>query len=236
MNFKKNVRTLLFSTTLTSIALCNFVFAEPATTNEPYVCTTSKVETVDSLGALPFDSSSKLAASTPETQLLPAVNVALQTTSPTEQSAISKEEATRKHFWQVLWLKGKVKQAKEEPSQEPQPSKLKGWIEGNYATGDWGGLRGKLEDHGVVINSYYLSDSFNKFNGGSQGKSAARTFGYVETNLAVDTGKLGLWKGGKFDVRYGNKHGTGVSRDLLGEYLGIDGYDYREFNQVEEYY
>ncbi|MFA6988677.1 MAG: carbohydrate porin [Candidatus Gastranaerophilaceae bacterium] len=165
-------------------------------------------------------------------------NQAIESPAVDKTLKIEKKHGRFGFFRPIYWLKGGVEKAKK-PEQEKtaeQPSLLKGWIEGNYATNDWGGLRTKLEDHGVVINSFYQSDMFGKLSGGLSDNRTTKTFGYVETNLAVDTKKLGLWSGGKFDIRYGNKHGIGVSRDTLGEYMGINSYDSKEFNQIEEYY
>lgn len=67
-----------------------------------------------------------------------------------------------------------------------------------YLTGDWGGSRCGLEDHGVSLNAVYSSDSLEAFLGGrSQG------FSYVDAfNISADFDleKIMHWTGAEFFI------------------------------------
>jgi porin len=124
---------------------------------------------------------------------------------------------------------------KKEDTQE-ETGRMKSWIEGDYATGDWGGLRSKLEEKGLTLEVTYTSDQFIKLHGGLDKKHPLRYLGLIDTNLIVDTEKMGLWKGGTFDIRYQNLHGHGLTRNHIGDYQGYDSLDYGPFNQLSEYW
>ncbi len=113
---------------------------------------------------------------------------------------------------------------------------IKSWLEGDYATGDWGGLRTKLEDKGITVEVTYTSDQFIKLHGGLNNRHPLRYLGLVDTNLNIDFEKMGLWKGGSFDVRYQNLHGHGLTRGHIGDFQVYDSLDFGPFNQLSEYW
>lgn len=139
----------------------------------------------------------------------------------------------KKHFIPVLELKGGVKSEK---IPEEKESSIKNWMNGDYATGNWMGLRTRLEDHGITITGSYTNDGFMKLHGGINSKIPVKYLGLVNSNLELDTKKLGLWSGGKFNVQFLNKHGQGLSRDYVGDVQIFDNADTQSFAQLNTYW
>lgn len=72
----------------------------------------------------------------------------------------------------------------------PQP----GWLERDRLTGDWGGLRSQLKQHGVTFDL-----DLTQFYQGLVSGNGSHTFEYggrFDGFVKLDTGALGLWKGG----------------------------------------
>src|SRR5262245_33652286 len=77
--------------------------------------------------------------------------------------------------------------ARSEPEQPAEPASAdQGWFHGDHLTGDWGGARSALADHGVTIDVFYASDLFT-----ARGETAA--LGHVDAALTLDSHKLGGW-------------------------------------------
>ncbi len=171
---------------------------------------------------------------------------------PDEQSAVD-VTPKKKRFWQknkdeniveVVDLRGGVEkeegdkplEAVVEESVEPK-TPLQGWLEGDYMTGDWGGWRTKLEEHGVTFEAMYLNDTMQRFYGGiEKSRYPIRNFGLIDTAILLDTEKLGLWKNGQFVVRYQFKRGSYIGDSYIGAYQYVDAYDAGDMNQVAEYW
>ena len=65
-------------------------------------------------------------------------------------------------------------------------------------TGDWGGARTNLTDHGITF-----SGSLTQFYQGVASGGAEQTFRYgdkLDLFIVGDTGRMGLWKGGKIQI------------------------------------
>ncbi len=135
-------------------------------------------------------------------------------------------------------LHGGVQVTPIEPEGVAQEGVLRRWLEGDYATGDWWGLRTKLEEHGVTVEATYLSDSAMKLYGGiDKHKHPFKYFGVIDAALILDTEKMGLWKNGQAVVRYQQKIGTGLNDEYIGAFQYLDAYDDpRDFAQVSEYW
>lgn len=76
-------------------------------------------------------------------------------------------------------------------------------------TGDWGGERENWEEHGV---SFELS--WTNFFQGTAGGGFENDFAYggkLTGVMTLDTGKLGWWKNGKFQVKLDNRYGDSAS-------------------------
>jgi len=136
-----------------------------------------------------------------------------------------------KNILPVLELKGGVKEA-----QPERPSLLKTWLEGDYATGNWHGLRSGLEERGITIESSYYNGDWMNLRGGTSSATHLKALGVLDTSIGLDTKKLGLWSGGKLFTRYQSKHGMGATQDLVGDYQLLDTYDTHRFGQISEYY
>lgn len=148
----------------------------------------------------------------------------------------------------VMDLKGGVEKAAPtaevtETNTKTQAEKtvVKQWLDGDYATGKWFGARPLFEDHGVTVNSSLLYTPWAKTGGGAN--DAASTKGYSLFNLGVtiDTEKAGMWKGGTFYALYQKKTGYGISgpngnNGAMGDWMGLDGWDWRQMNQMSEYW
>ncbi len=76
------------------------------------------------------------------------------------------------------------------------PSYTGDWWSRPYLSGDWGGARTKLAEHGVLFDTtvtQYLQD--NAY-GGKNTKGALEYGGMVDMRLKFDTARMGLWPGG----------------------------------------
>lgn len=129
-------------------------------------------------------------------------------------------------------LKGTV--SKEEPKEKETP--FKGWINGDNATGDWNGLRTKLEEKGITLGAEYINDNFLKMNGGLNNKHPLKYQGLINTYLELDTEKMGLWKGGKVFTNFANLHGNGLTDNYVGDLQVISNIDAKPYGQLYEYW
>lgn len=98
---------------------------------------------------------------------------------------------------------------------EPTPVAEKGdvinsWITGNYATGDWNGLREQLEEKGISLQSTYVNDSFSTLSGGVNSSRRVKPLGLFDLYLNLDTEKLNMWKGGNFVTHIQSSYGKGI--------------------------
>lgn len=70
---------------------------------------------------------------------------------------------------------------------------LQSWLEGDYATGDWGGMRTKLEDIGITPEAAYTTDILAVHNGNADGNSNNDGWDYagmLEFGINFDFEKL----------------------------------------------
>lgn len=113
-------------------------------------------------------------------------------------------------------------------------------MDGDYAVGRFFGERPLLESHGVAINSSFLYSPFMKTGGGASGENGYKGYGIFNLGVTLDTEKAGLWKGGTFFTLYQNKRGSGLSGanpdGAMGDFMGFDGWDWRQINQISEYW
>ncbi|MBQ3642663.1 carbohydrate porin [bacterium] len=114
---------------------------------------------------------------------------------------------------------------------------IKGYIQSSpYLLGDYKGLRTKLQEHGIEIQSSYIIDAFVMRN---KTKSSAKgTYqGLYNLSLDLDSEKMKLYKGGKFRILYqvGNKGMN--SMQYLNTYSDISSFDpMKSINQISELY
>ena len=111
----------------------------------------------------------------------------------------------------------------------PAPEEPGGWSDGDHLTGEWGGARTKLADHGVTLDVIYASDVFTAH-------GAAELLGHVDAALTLDSHKLGLWSGGDGATIYAlvqNNHGTGIN-DEVGSAVGVTNLEAQPYTQLTE--
>jgi porin len=93
-------------------------------------------------------------------------------------------------------------------------------------TGDWGGARQSLADHGILANLIYTGEVLGNTTGGF--RRATIYEGLVQVNLDVDLQKILGWPGGKIHVVAYDPHGAGLTQRALGDVgvlSSIDAYD-----------
>lgn len=146
-----------------------------------------------------------------------------------------------KGFLSIFNLKGGVEKSDNDESASTEKTLVKQWLDGDYATGKWFGARPLLEDHGLSINSSLLYSPFVKTGGGDNGESSGKGYSLFNLSVTLDTEKANLWKGGTFYALYQSKRGYGISgpngnNGAMGDWMGLDGWDWRQMNQISEYW
>lgn len=120
--------------------------------------------------------------------------------------------------------------------EEEKPKLLKGWLQGDYATGDWLGTRTKLEEKGIYLNSQYSFDSFTKSKGGISNNRPVKSLGFGNTSIEIDTEKLGLWKGGTINTNVQYLHGSSLTNEFVGDYQGYNNNGADKYLYLNEYW
>ena len=145
----------------------------------------------------------------------------------------SKEADKDKNIVPVLDLKGGV-QTQEVKKETP----LTVWLKQDRATGDWNGLRSKLEDNGVTVSGSYMLNNFMKGHGGGLiGNSKPSYQGLVNTSVELNTEKMHLYPGGRLFVLFQDINGKGLSEKYTGDYMYFNSYESaRPGPQLSEYW
>lgn len=136
-------------------------------------------------------------------------------------------------------LKGGVEKVDNAIDAVTEKTVVRNWLDGNYATGRWFGARPLFEDNGVTVNSSLLYSPFMKTGGGASGDVNGKGYSLFNLSVTVDTEKAHMWKGGTFYALYQKKTGVGISGangGAMGDWIGLDGWDWRQMNQVSEYW
>src|SRR5579864_967099 len=90
-------------------------------------------------------------------------------------------------------------------------------------TGDWGGLRTELANHGVVFSMSYTGEVWGNVSGGI--KRGATYDGALLPEIDVDLEKLVGWEGASFSASMLQGHGLSLSAGWLGNIMGVSGTD-----------
>jgi porin len=104
--------------------------------------------------------------------------------------------------------------------------KIQSMWERENATGDWGGLRPKLAERGVIFNFTYTADGFGVVSGGI--KRGVLYNGILDLGVDFDLEKLIGWKGGHFHANGFYPHGENGSANYVGDigtFSNIEAYD-----------
>ena len=117
--------------------------------------------------------------------------------------------------------RGDREKAEVKPPAEPKegdPAAVRSWFDTPWwqwttATGDWGGVRTKLEDHGISIAGSDTLVWSSVWSGGLANRASTRTL--LDVNITFDTAKMtgDAWKGGSFYVDYNSTDDRGKLGD-----------------------
>ena len=83
-------------------------------------------------------------------------------------------------------------------------------LERSRLTGDWGGLRTDLEHNGVSFKIGLTQVLQNNARGGHRTEDGIKYSGSLSLDTMIDTGKIGLWKGGTLLLHAEGKWGDGI--------------------------
>lgn len=103
--------------------------------------------------------------------------------------------------------------------QQEQPGPLTGWLDGDYALGDLGGLRTGWADRGVEFFGGYTAEVWGNTSGGL--KRGAVYTGLLDFGLNLDFEKLVGWQGASFSTTWLWLSGRDASEDLVGNFLTV---------------
>jgi porin len=96
----------------------------------------------------------------------------------------------------------------------------KGFWQQDSLTGDWGGLRTTLEDHGLTIAADEIDDGLADVSGGVRTGSVYQ--GRLELALDLDLDKLARWGGGAIHLDGYESRGRGLTENEVGNLLIVD--------------
>jgi porin len=105
------------------------------------------------------------------------------------------------------------------------------WLSGNAMTGDWGGLRTTLQDHGVNFFGSYEGEGWGNTTGGLE-RGAVYT-GLLTFGLSLDLGKAVNWSGANLKTTWYWPNGRNPSGALVGNFLTVSGI--AAFNTLRAY-
>lgn len=156
----------------------------------------------------------------------------VEETSETPAVVTEENKQTEEGIVPVLELKGGIKQA-EAPKEGYEETPLKAWLNGDYATGDWGGLRTKLQDNGINLETVYTIEPFMNL----RDQVPVEYFGNLDVTLELDTKKMHMWPGGKFFVYFQQNHGRGLTTPHLQDLQTLSNIDPgKSFTHLSEYW
>ena len=93
--------------------------------------------------------------------------------------------------------------------QSVDAQSLDDWLQQPYMTGDWGGLRTKLEAEGFHLRAHYLSETAGNPSGGlKQGTQYAQQ---VDFGADLDLGKLANLPGGQVHITFTDRAGQSLA-------------------------
>lgn len=83
----------------------------------------------------------------------------------------------------------------------------------SYLTGDWGGARTALAEHGILLDLDVTQYLQNNAHGGKSTNGATEYGGMVDYRLRLDTDRAKLWPGGLIVLHAQTQFGTAVNKD-----------------------
>ncbi|HKF64596.1 MAG TPA: carbohydrate porin [Dongiaceae bacterium] len=88
------------------------------------------------------------------------------------------------------------------------------WLQQPYITGDWGGVRTKLEKEGISLRAHYISETAGNPTGGLQ--QATQYAQQIDFGADIDLEKLAKLRGGQIHVTFSDRAGNSLSSLDLG--------------------
>lgn len=110
------------------------------------------------------------------------------------------------------------------------------WFNASYLTGDWKGLRNKLQDKGIDLEVSYYSQGWMKTHGGLNNHTRTNYIGLIDMALTVDTEKLGLWNGGELFILGQSIHGHTLTEKEVGDYQNYSYLEASQRTQLSEFW
>jgi porin len=95
----------------------------------------------------------------------------------------------------------------------------KEWFDEQFMTGDWGGWRSQLADHGVVATGSYQADIQANAAGGI--RQAGRYFHNFALDLEFDLDRLVGWRGAQFHASMSQRTGQNLSEEAVGSVFNV---------------
>jgi porin len=107
------------------------------------------------------------------------------------------------------------------------------WRTGDTATGNWGGARTWLDDHGVHVDVVYAVEGFSNATRLVHGDDANTLLGHLDAALTLNSDKLGLWHGAQLYALVQNGVGRGIN-DVTGSSSAISNLEAEPYTQLSE--
>jgi porin len=103
------------------------------------------------------------------------------------------------------------------PGNAAQAQSLDDWLTQPYMTGDWGGLRTKLEAEGFHLRAHYISETAGNPSGGlRQGTQYTQQ---IDFGADLDLGKLANIKGGQVHITFTDRAGRSLAAEDVGNLI-----------------
>jgi porin len=103
--------------------------------------------------------------------------------------------------------------------RSPFPALERQELRDKYLFGDWLGARSWLVAHGIHVTALFITDPFASVHGGQ--RLGFTDYSLVAADLAIDTGALIGWCGGRFHVGVADNFATSLSQNYVGNAFPI---------------
>jgi porin len=97
---------------------------------------------------------------------------------------------------------------------QPSNGSMRGWLNQDTITGNWGGIRTRLEEAGISLRGHYTSESAYNPSGGQF--EAARYTQQFDFGADLDLERLARIPGGQVLITFTDRKGRSLSADALG--------------------
>ena len=94
------------------------------------------------------------------------------------------------------------------------PNYLGDFWKRKYMTGDWGGARTELAEHGILVDLDLTQNFQGNAHGGHSTNGAYEYGGSADLRLQLDTARMGLWPGGLIVLHGETQMGHAVNKDV----------------------